>query len=81
MACYDILLDLQEKYAVNDGIELMMAGGKSMNYYGTVFADDALWVSNSRQGIEVRANVSALFLEFMDIKFNEDKSSVVGLEW
>jgi hypothetical protein len=81
VALYDIFLDLQAKYADDDGIEVVTSEGEAMNYFGSVFADDALWVANTRLGIEKRANVSALFLEFMDIKFNEDKSSVMGLEW
>lgn len=48
---------------------------------GSVFADDALWVATSREGIEVRMNVANLFLEFMDITFNKEKSSVMGVEW
>ena len=80
VALYDIYLDLQAEYAKDDGIDLVTEQGEVMNYYGSVFADDALWAARSREGIEVRANVSALFLEFMDIKFNEDKSAVMGLD-
>ena len=72
---------MQAEYTKEDGIDLATEQGEVMNYYGSVFADDALWVARSREGIEVRINVSALFLEFMDIKFNEDKSAVMGLEW
>ena len=36
VALYDIFLDLQAKYA------------EAMNYFGSVFADDALWVANTR---------------------------------
>ena len=74
VAVYDIFLDLQAEYAGDDGIEVVTSEGEVLNYFGSAFADDALWVSNSRLGIEKRANVSALFLEFMDIKFNEDKT-------
>ena len=81
VALYDIFLDLQAEYAGDDGIEVVTSEGEVLNYFGSAFADDALWVSNSRLGIEKRANVSALFLEFINIKFNEDKSSVMGLEW
>ena len=46
VACYDILLNLQEKHAVNDGIKLMTSEGKSMNYYGTVLADtEVAWIA------------------------------------
>ena len=81
MALYDIFLELQKGIVEGDSIQLGTSEGETMEYYGSVFADDALWVSSSRRGIEVRANVSALFLEFMDIQFNKDKSSVMGVEW
>ena len=74
VALYDIFLELQKDIAEGDPIQLGTMDGETMKYYGSVFADDALWVSSSRRGIEVRANVSALFLEFMDIQFNKEKS-------
>ena len=80
VALYDKYLDLQAEYAKDDGIDLVTEQGEVMNHYRSVFADDALWAARSREGIEVRANVSALFLEFMGITFNEDKSAVMGLE-
>ena len=61
VAVYDIFLDLQEEYAKDDGIELQTANGHGRVYFGSVFEDDALWVSRTRMGLEIRVNVSALF--------------------
>ena len=81
VALYDVLLELQSKYAGDECILLETHNGQKMEYAGSVFADDAMWVASSREGIEVRMNVANLFLEFMDITFNKEKSSVMAVEW
>ena len=81
VALYDVLLELQSQYASGDCIRLETQDGQKLEYVGSFFADDALWVATSREGIEVRMNVANLFLEFMDITFNKEKSSVMGVEW
>ena len=70
---YDVLLELQSKYAGDECILLEADDGQRIKYAGSVFVDDAMWVVSSREGIEVRMNVANLFLEFMDITFNKEK--------
>jgi hypothetical protein len=36
VALYDIFLDLQAKYADDDGIEVVTSEGEAMNYFGSV---------------------------------------------
>ena len=81
VALYDVLLEMQSQYSEGDCIRLETHDGQKMEYVGSVFADDAMWAAESREGIEVRMNVANLFLEFMDITFNKEKSSVMGVEW
>ena len=76
-----MLLELQSSYAGGNFIRLKIQDGQNMKYLGSVFADNAMWVAESRESTEVRMNVAILFLEFMDITFNKEKSSVVGVEW
>ena len=61
VALYDVLLELQSKYAGDECILLETHDGQNMEYVGSVFADDAMWVASSREGIEVRLNVANLF--------------------
>lgn len=47
VALYDMFLELQKGIAEGDPIQLGTSEGETMEYYGSIFADDALWVSSS----------------------------------
>ena len=80
-AFYDILLHLQDDYIGLDDPEIQDPNGSSCEVIGSAFADDTFWISGSRQGMELRLNITALFLEFMGMSQNSKKSWMMGMEF
>ena len=81
IATYDILLSLLDEHAspTDPGYHLSSDGKTPVT--AIAFVDDALLLSSSRPGLELKANLASLYFEFIGIIFNPDKSEVVGLEW
>ena len=80
-AFYDTLLCLQDEYTQSDDPEIKDNDGTTHKVLGSCFADDTFWMAGSRGGMEVRLNVTALFLEFMGMEYNAKKSWLLGIEF
>ena len=77
----DVLLNLQEDYNEDDDPIVLDTNGAASRVMGVCFADDTFWLSGSRRRVELKINVSALFLEFMGMAINMKKSWVAELEF
>ena len=80
-AFYDTLLCFQDEYTQSDDLEIKDNDGTIHKVLGSCFADDTFWMAGSRGGMEVRLNVTALFLEFMGMEYNAKKSWLLGIEF
>ena len=81
VALYDVLIRMQEDELQKYAPCYVQSTTGRIPLAGWAFADDAIWMASSRDGLNHRCSIAELYFEFLGMTFNVGKSKVIGMEW